>query len=64
VVEATGYDNVDYSDPNIIENWKLNRGNKNNNTTGGSTPGGQNEETSSNNLYTGWLYLYRNKGVY
>ncbi|MCK4750309.1 MAG: gliding motility-associated C-terminal domain-containing protein [Bacteroidales bacterium] len=63
VVEATGYDMVEYSDPNIIETWKLNRGNKNNQPTGGTAPPGG-EETTSSNLYTGWLYLYRNKGVY
>jgi gliding motility-associated-like protein len=65
VVEATGYDGVEYEDPNIIENWRLNRGNKNNQTSGtGTTPGGTATETTSNNLYTGWLYLYRNKGTY
>jgi len=63
VIEATGYDGIEYKDPNIIENWKLNRGN--NNTTGGTTtPGGQDPETTSNNLYTGWLYIYRTTGEY
>lgn len=54
VVEATGYDGVEYSDPNIIEQWKLNRGNKD---TGGSNPDGTGD--TSSNQYTGWLYLYR-----
>jgi len=60
VVEALGYDGMEYQDPNIIEQWKLNRGNSG---TGGSTGGttGTTEETS-NTLYTGWLYLYRHRG--
>jgi hypothetical protein len=66
VVEATGYDGVEYKDLNIIENWRLNRGNNNNQTggTGTSQPGGQDPEGGSNNLYTGWLYLYRHKGTF
>ena len=64
VVEATGYDGMEYKDLNIIENWKLNRGNKNNTTGGTTTPGGQDPENTSNNLYTGWLYLYRTTGEY
>ncbi len=63
VVEALGYDGVEFSDPTIIENWKLKRGNKNN-STGGTTPGGTEPDANVNTLYTGWLYLYRNKGVY
>ena len=66
VVEALGYDGVEYQDLNVFENWKLNRGNNNNTggtTPGGTTPGGT-DETPSNNLYTGWLYLYRNVGIY
>lgn len=62
VVEALGYDGVEYSDPNIIEQWKLNRGNKGTGGTTGGTTGGQPTEGSSNTLYTGWLYLYRHKG--
>jgi len=64
VVEATGYDGIEYKDLNIIENWKLNRSNKNNQTGGTSTSGGQEPDTQSNNLYTGWLYLYRTTGEY
>ncbi len=75
VVEALGYDGVEYKDLNVIENWKLNRGNKNptggtgtggtgTGGTGTNPPGGQGAETTGNNLFTGWLYLYRHKGVY
>ena len=53
VIEATGYDGADYSDPTIFEKWKLNRGNKG---TTGSTPDGT---EGSGEHYTGWLYLYR-----
>lgn len=60
IIEALGYDDVEYRDPNILESWKLNRGNKN---TGTSSPTNPDEPTAgtSNNLYTGWLYLYRMK---
>ena len=65
VVEAMGYDGAEYQDPNVIENWRQNRGNRNNTSTGGTTqPGGQDPETSINTLYTGWLYLYRHKGAF
>jgi len=65
VVEAMGFDGVEYKDLNIFENWKQNRGNKNNtSSTGTAPPGGQDPETVVNTLFTGWLYLYRNKGVY
>jgi len=60
VVEALGYDGQDFSDPNIIEQWKLNRGNKGTGgSTGGTTPAGT---EVSGRLYTGWLYLYRGNG--
>jgi len=52
VIEATGYDGADYSDPTIFEKWKLNRGNKG---TGGTPDGTE----VSGEHYTGWLYLYR-----
>lgn len=64
VVEATAYDGIEYKDLNIIENWKLNRGNNNNQTGGTAPPGGQDPESTSNNLYTGWLYLYRTTGEF
>lgn len=55
VVEALGYDGVEYADPNIIEQWKLNRGNKGTGGTPDNTEG-------SGRLFTGWLYLYRGNG--
>ena len=59
VIEAMGYDGLEYRDPNIIERWKNNRGNKNNQGTGTGT-----EEPLTDNLYTGWLYLYRDTGTF
>ena len=60
VVEATGYDGVEYSDPTLREQRKLNGGVfGSGGSSGGTNPDGT--ETASNNLYTGWLYLYRNK---
>jgi gliding motility-associated-like protein len=61
VVEALGYDGIEYRDPTIVEQWKLNRGNKNNTGTG---TGGTTPEAASNNLYTGWLYLFRHTGTF
>jgi gliding motility-associated-like protein len=58
VVEASGYDDFEYRDPNIIEQWRSKSGSSG--SSGGSDPDGT--ETASNNLYTGWLYLYRTKG--
>lgn len=61
VVEAVGYDDVEYRDPNILEQRKINR-----EQGGGTTqPGnGNNDETPSQNLYTGWIYLFRYTGDY
>lgn len=58
VVEAVGYDNVEYKDPNLVEQWRINR------EGGGTTqPGnGDDEEGASTNLYTGWIYLFRGTG--
>lgn len=58
VVEGLGYDNVEYKDPNLVEQWRINR------EGGGTTqPGnGDEEESPSNNLYTGWIYLFRGTG--
>ena len=64
VVEALGYDGVEYQDPNVFESWRLNRGNNTSSTGGTTTPGGTDPQATINTLYTGWLYLYRNKGVY
>jgi gliding motility-associated-like protein len=58
VVEALGYDGSEYADPTIIEQWKLNRGNRG--SSGGSNPDGTAD--GSGRLYTGWLYLYRHTG--
>lgn len=64
VVEALGYDGKEYKDLNVFENWRANRGNNTSGGTGTTPSGGQGSETTVNTLYTGWLYLYRNKGVY
>ena len=56
VVEAMGHDGLEYKDLNIFEQWRSNRGRNN---QGGQQPGGQDPENGGNNLYTGWLYLYR-----
>lgn len=56
VVEAMGYDGVEHSDPNIIEQWKLNRGNSGTEVT---SPDEQPTQGESGTTYTGWLYLYR-----
>lgn len=53
VVEAMGYDGVEYRDPTIIEQWRGNYGE----SSGGTNPDGT--DTESNTTYTGWLYLYR-----
>ena len=65
VVQAMGYDGLEYRDPTIIDKWKGNvstggLGGSTGGSTGGTNPDGT--EAESNTLYTGWLYLYRNKG--
>jgi gliding motility-associated-like protein len=62
VVEAIGYDGVEYQDPTIIDKWKGNSGSGS--TPGGSTPGGTDPEAVSQTRYIGWLYLYRDKAGY
>ena len=63
MVEAMGYDGVEYRDPTNSERRKGNSGGgSSGGSSGGTDPGGT--ETVSNTLYTGWLYLYRNKGGY
>jgi hypothetical protein len=52
VVEAIGYDGVEYQDPTIIDRWKGNAG---------SGSGGTDPEAGPQTTYTGWLYLYRLK---
>ena len=62
VVEALGYDGVEYKDPNIFERRKGNGVGSGSSGSGGTDPVGN--ETASNQLFTGWLYLYRHKEGY
>jgi len=69
VIEALGYDGVEYRDQYIYEKWKIFGGSGNNNdpnsgSPGTAPPGGQDPEDTSQNLYTGWLYLYRHTGTF
>jgi gliding motility-associated-like protein len=64
VVEALGYDGKEYQDPNIIEQRKLNRGSNGSGNTSTPPPDGSGTVEASDNLYTGWLYLYRHKGTF
>ena len=58
IVEALGYDGVEYRDPSIWEDFSLFNRNKDKSTSGtGGTGGTQNGEPES--LFTGWLYLFR-----
>jgi gliding motility-associated-like protein len=59
VVEGMGYDGIEYKDPTI---WERRKGSGSSGSTGGTNPDGT--ETGSNQLFTGWLYLYRHKGGY
>ncbi len=62
IIEALGYDNVEYKDPNVIERWKIDR---QQGSTGTTTTGtGTEPDTQISTIYTGWLYLYRNSGQY
>lgn len=58
VVEGLGYDDVEYRDPNILEQRKLER------EQGQTGQTGTGDEQAIQSLYTGWLYLFRQKGVY
>lgn len=64
VVEATGYDGIEYMDPTLWSQMKIFGGpgkDKSGSSGGnnpGSTPGNGNGEQSQT-LYTGWLYLFR-----
>ena len=55
IIEATGYDGIEYRDPNILEKRKTGK----DKSPGGT---GQADTEISTNLYTGWLYLFRDKG--
>ena len=63
VVEATGYDGIQYKDPTLWSQMKIFGGpgvNKDGGTPGGSNPPGGTDPTNGNgSVYTGWLYLYR-----
>jgi gliding motility-associated-like protein len=62
VIEALGYDNKEFKDPNYIQKLKNERQTGSGGLLGGgstqSTPSAG-EETQSLNLYTGWIYLFR-----
>lgn len=62
IVEALGYDNVEYQDPNVIERWKIERQQGGSGSTSPTTGTGTDPQVPSNNIYTGWLYLYRYSG--
>jgi gliding motility-associated-like protein len=54
VVEALGYDGVEYQDPTIIDRWR-------GRAPATPTPPGSTPEEGAQTRYTGWLYLYRHK---
>jgi gliding motility-associated-like protein len=55
VVEALGYDGLEYRDQTLWEQRRNNRENGSNTSTGNGTE----EDTQVSTRYTGWLYLYR-----
>ncbi len=57
VVEGMGYDNSEFKDPNYFEQRKIDK----QQGGGTSTPDG---ESKSLNLYTGWIYIFREKGEF
>ncbi len=67
VVEATGYDGLEYRDQTIIEQWRNNRGNDQDNGQGGGTggqpPDGQ-EGATGGTRYVGFVYLFRHTGTF
>lgn len=66
VVEALGYDGIEYRDSYFYEKWKIFGGSGNDDGSSGSSsnPDGQAEEGGTGATYTGWVYLYRNTGTY
>ncbi len=58
VVEALGYDRVEYSDPTVWESMKI-FGGPGIKKDGDTPPDGSDPDAGSATLYTGWLYLYR-----
>lgn len=63
VIEALGYDNQEFKDPNILEMRKLNKQSESGGTTSPNTGPNGESPAQENNLYTGWVYLFRHKGV-
>lgn len=63
VIEALGYDGVEYRDETIWEQMKIfggpGRNTGNTGTTGGTGGTGTENENQIETVYTGWLYLYR-----
>lgn len=63
VVEALGYDGVEYKDPSLWSQMKIfgGAGTKDpGGSTGGTNPGGgTGTDPQSDTRYTGWLYLFR-----
>ena len=65
VVEAMGYDDIEYREPSIWSQMKIFGGPGTSNTggtgstPGGTPPGGTGTEGASETWYTGWLYLFR-----
>jgi len=55
IIEAVGYDDVEYRDKNIIDRLKDRQ-----QTGSGSTTTSETETTGG--TYTGWVYLFRNEG--
>jgi gliding motility-associated-like protein len=65
VVEALGYDGIEYRDPYIYEKWKIFGGSGDNNQgSGGGSTDPNAPEGSTQTIYTGWLYLYRDTGTF
>lgn len=64
IVEALGYDNVEYKDPSVFERWKIERQQGGIGNTGQTGQGaGDEPSTQTGTVYTGWLYLYRYTGT-
>ena len=64
VVEALGYDGQEFKDPTLWEDWSpfkswTDQYKGNTGGTGGTGTGGTGDEERRLNLYTGWLYLFR-----
>ncbi|MCF8224456.1 MAG: gliding motility-associated C-terminal domain-containing protein [Bacteroidales bacterium] len=63
VVEGTGYDNKEFKDPNYLERLKNQRESNGSGIGGNTDPAAGNDDNEPvQNLYTGWIYLFRKKG--